>query len=567
MTTDWGTGYNTDWPGGVDLADPGLDRVLGGSPGARKAGGVYYTPPAVVDYLVRRALAPLLVDQTPADLGSLTILDPACGSGLFLLGAYRYLLQWYAGHQSRPLTPHQRAQILQAHIYGVDLDPQAVALARLALARTAADGGEVPDRRPDLAANLRCGNALVGADYAPDGPDDAARVRPFDWAAAFPAIMGAGGFDVVLGNPPYLSFSGRQAVAPAPAVRRYLLAHYTPGRWPSAHACFVERAVRDLARRVTALVLPDQVGHLAGYAAVRALVTRHSRLAEVRYWGEAVFPDAITPVLTFVADTRHQGETAVYRRDGARRAFCGTGGRAWHGADGDDLPAKLLAQGESLGPLVADPGVHTGNCGRALIMPSAAAPAGAAPVLAGRQVGRYRCAPPDQVLRLDYRPGPGEYFTIRPAARYAAAPFVIRQTAGYPIVGPRRHADYFRNSLLALYPPDDGRDVLYLVALLNSTLLRFAYRRLVPEAQQRAFPQVKVHTLRRLPIRRLTPADPADRAAHDHLVRLASRMLALCEHEGGEAQQIAALDQEIDQAVYALYGLTAAEIEIVKRET
>jgi methylase of polypeptide subunit release factors len=526
----------------------------------------------VVDYLVRRTLGPLLAEQPPG-AAPITVLDPACGSGLFLLGAYQYLLDWYGAQVVAPLSRAARLRILRLHIYGVDIDPRAVAVARLSLGRLVLAGGAAP--LPDLRANIQCGDALIGPDFAGATPATPTpdTVRVFDWAAAFPTIMQAGGFDVVLGNPPYVSYSGRQAIRLAASQRRYLFATYAGARWPAAHAFFIERAVRTLARRVTAFIVPDQVGHLAGYAGVRALVTGHSRLVEVRYWGEGVFPDAITPALTFVADTQYTGEAAIFDRDGARHTRACRGGHPWRAAPGDALLEKLLTAGASLGALVADPGVHTGNCAAALVYAAATAPPGSVPVLEGRQIGRYTCAPPDKRLRLDYRPAAGEYFSIRPEARYAAAPFVIRQTAGYPIVGPRRHATYFRNSLLALYPPTDGRDVRYLVALLNSTLLRYVYRRLVQEAGQKAFPQVKVGSLRQLPIYPLDLADPADAARHAMLVTLVSHMLALYEQTAGTPdaaeqaairQALATTDAQIDQQVYALYGLTEAEIALVQ---
>ena len=75
-----------------------------------------------------------------------------------------------------------------------------------------------------------------------------------------------------------------------------------------------------------------------------------------------------------------------------------------------------------------------------------------------------------EISDLSYTPADREYFTIRPVERYRSAPFLIRQTAAYPIVGPRLGAVYFRNSLLALYPPPAERemDVRFLVGLLNS---------------------------------------------------------------------------------------------------
>jgi hypothetical protein len=566
----------------------------------RKATGVYYTPDAVVEYLVARTLDDLLAGQSPEATAALTILDPACGAGAFLLGAYRHLLAWYRARalQARRrrdggalirssdgawhLSLTARRDILLAHIHGVDRDPRAVELTRLTLLLALREG--VPGESdalpvPDLARTIRCGDALLGPDFRESpaarglGEGEIAALNPFDWEAAFPAIGARGGFDAVIGNPPYLSYSGRQAVAlPAP-VRRYLLDRYAGAGWPAAHAFFITRAARDLARRRVAFVVPDQVGHLAGYAPTRALLARESRLVEVYYWGERVFAGAITPALTFVADRHHDGPATIRepnRPPGVARL---ADGRPWQ----DDRHATLLAKirdgGDSLGALVADPGVHTGNCARALLGPLADAPAGVVPILEGRQVGRYRCAPPAKALRLDYAPGPGDYFAIRPVARYADAPFLIRQTAPYPIVGPRRGAVYFRNSLLALYPPADGRAVEWLVGLLNSSLMRYVYRAAVRESRQRAFPQVKVGALRALPIRRPDLADPRDRALHDAIVATVRALLALHEdHDASPPERERAelrtaaevLDRRIDREVYELYRLDEGEVGLIE---
>lgn len=564
-------------------------RAPGGATTARKATGSYYTPAPIVDYLVRATLADLPLGG--AGNGP-TVLDPACGAGAFLVGAYRALLDRYRaeGPGRHPdmlrrgadgawhLTADARRHILLAHIHGVDREARAIEVAGLTLLLlwredTAGEAGTPP---PDLARNLRCGDALIGPDIR-DHPAAAAldareiaALRPLDWPGAFPAIMARGGFDVVLGNPPYLSYSGRQAAALPEPVRRYLSARFAAGGWPAAHTFFIEQAARLLARRRCAFVVPDQVGHLAGYAPIRALLARQAGLVEVRYWGEGVFADATTPALTFVADRAHAGPTAIRERDGTASAARIAGGQPWQGVAHAALLAQIRRDSESLGALVADPGVHTGNCAARLIAPLAGAGGDAVPILEGKQVGRYRCDQPTSALHRGYRPAPGEYCTIRPEARYAAARFVIRQTAPYPIVGPRRHATYFRNSLLALYAPDDGRAVEYLVGLLNSSLMRYVYEATVRESAQRAFPQVKVGALRALPIRRLDLADPRDRAAHDAIVAAVRRLLARHERAApGElagdalAAELATLDRALDRLVYALYGLDDGQIAAI----
>lgn len=122
-------------------------------PEVRKAGGIYYTPPYIVEYIVRNTVGKLVEGKSPKQIETLSIVDPACGSGSFLLGAYKFLVGWYrdwyiaddaAKHQKSKkiyldadkqwqLTLEERKRILTAHIYGVDLDPHAVEMAKLSL--------------------------------------------------------------------------------------------------------------------------------------------------------------------------------------------------------------------------------------------------------------------------------------------------------------------------------------------------------------------------------------------------------------------------------------------------
>jgi hypothetical protein len=216
-------------------------------PEVRKAGGVYYTPTYVVRYIVSSALAGPLEGKTPdrftatrKDAKPLRILDLACGSGSFLLDAYDFLLEWYLQQyvsdatrwsRSRPprlredptgewqLTATERRRILTTHIYGVDIDTQAVEVTKLSLLLKVLEGESdqtinqnlqlFHERAlPDLEANVKCGNSLIGSDFFQSkldsvGAEERFRINPFDWDQEFPDIVASGGFDVIVGNPPY----------------------------------------------------------------------------------------------------------------------------------------------------------------------------------------------------------------------------------------------------------------------------------------------------------------------------------------------------------------------------
>lgn len=216
----------------------GRRAVVEDKPEVKKAGGVYYTPTYIVDYIVRQTVGKLLEGKTPKQAAKLRILDPACGSGSFLIGAYQFLLDWhlawYGEHGSKNevyqdktgaprLTIAERKRILLNNIYGVDLDPQAVEVTKLSLLLKVLEGAsrEALERQrrlfheralPDLGSNIKCGNSLIGPDFY-DGQqaglfdeEEKYRLNVFDWRGkdGFPQIMKAGGFDAVIGNPPYV---------------------------------------------------------------------------------------------------------------------------------------------------------------------------------------------------------------------------------------------------------------------------------------------------------------------------------------------------------------------------
>jgi len=211
---------------------PSPDPAKSKQPGRRKREGVYYTPPFITKYIVRQTIGPCLQDQNDAlaaklkldlttPLGERTgktwakfhqgrydilrrlrVCDPACGSGAFLIEAFDYLEGEYetviddlidVGECNESEFDKINSTILHENLFGVDLSPEAAEITKLALwIRTAELGRPLSN----LSENIKCGNSVVS--------DPAIHDRAFNWHAAFPAVFNQGGFDAVIGNPPYI---------------------------------------------------------------------------------------------------------------------------------------------------------------------------------------------------------------------------------------------------------------------------------------------------------------------------------------------------------------------------
>jgi hypothetical protein len=492
-----------------------------------------------------------------------------------------------------------RRLVLRRCIFGVDSDYMAVELARTCLSLQVAVpglGGAVVDH------HLRWGDSLVGQGGQADGghhlPAKPGAARPFHWHLGFAEVFarsGGSGFDAVIGNPPWISFSGRQRQPVVPELIRYWSQHYRGfAGWRSTQGLFLERAV-TLVRPggYVGLVLPARICDLDGYAPLRRAVGELARLPRpVTVIGEDCFAGVTEPAGIFLLVVRAKGQTRRGRRQDTWTLAPRRRGTSAEVAPA--LPGSVRRKLDRFAPLppqaFGDAGVHTGNSARLLIRD---APDGGrcAPIRQGRDIARYHLGPARKWLRLDVRAGDGRYWRIGAIDVCRRARLVLRQTANRPIAA--RHADpsYFRNSVLAFFGVE-GLDDDYVLAVLNSRLAACAHRWRFGDAWQRSFPQVKVGHLRRLPVPQ-EPMGTLDAASRRRLDRLACEVdliakghlaelkeplplvpPALLQHLlaymarsmtalVGRRQEAGGLDKAIDKVVCRLYGLTTDEVRLI----
>ncbi|MGI8980144.1 MAG: Eco57I restriction-modification methylase domain-containing protein [Pirellulaceae bacterium] len=453
-------------------------------PEVKKAGGVYYTPAYIVDYIVKHTVGKLLGQPgtasgiSPKQAAKLKILDPACGSGSFLLGAYQYLLQWHLdqylavgpGKHKKELyqttggdwrlTTGERKRILLNNLYGVDIDPQAVEVTKLSLLLKVLEGESqlTLDRQlklfreralPDLADNIKCGNSLIGPDFFNGhqlslfDDEERRRVNVFDWHREFAEIMKAGGFDTVIGNPPYIRIQTLREWAPE-EVEHYK-SHYqsaAKGNY-DIYVVFVERGLQLLnSQGQLGFILPHKFFNAQYGAALRGLLSRGRHLSSIVHFGDQqVFDGATTYTCLMFLDKQGcdscrylkiddlkdwQGERARDRDISAKAITDGE----WNFAVGDGvkifaklqkLPTTLLDVAESMGQgirtsanevyvldLISSKGnlltVHSQQLGRNIKIERAIT----LPFLQGRKIKSFRILPSEKLVLFPYRTKAGQ---------------------------------------------------------------------------------------------------------------------------------------------------------------
>jgi hypothetical protein len=529
-------GYRIDRANGVFVLCPARSR---------KRTGSFYTPDAL-----SRSVAAQALDRAAA-LGRLeapdfAICDPACGAGAFLLEVARQLhARRTLQHAAGTLDSASEWRRILASLCGVDVDPVALDVARIALYVAAGD----PSLQASELGRLHSGDALGGRGF---GADSRTRARgAVDFDAAFPEIASRG-FDLVVGNPPWVAYAGRSAQPLEPARRRALRENYEGFRgYPTLHGAFVERACRLAPRGVVALLLPSPLADLDGYRPLRrALLRTHVPCEPMLEFGQDAFAEVTQPCFALVARPLEPAEVAAEPLD--RRFRLLERARRNGVACALEEPAALarLGQGEPFPPeLFGEMGFQTTRAVSERLLRRADAPDAVHtyPLLEGRVVSEFLVGRPALFLRPDAELLKRERCRLRPLEDYRRARFVVRQTAKIPIAALHASGLPFRNTLLAgffseQWPPD------FLVGLLNSSLYRAFHVARQRDARQAAFPQVKIGHLRALP----RPPVAADQVRVRELVARATQVGSSLE-----------LRRSLDEAVFDLFGLQAADRESI----
>jgi type I restriction-modification system DNA methylase subunit len=282
----------------------------------RKKDGVFYTPKYITKYIVDNTVGKLCTEKK-AELGivdeefakgkagrkketlqklvarlkeyrewllQLAICDPACGSGAFLNQVLEFLM---AEHRyldelesmlfgSSIVFPNVENHILENNIFGVDINEESVEIARLSLwLRTAQKGRKLST----LSSNIKVGNSLI------DDPEVAGDLA-FNWQTQFPKVFAKGGFDVVVGNPPYGIFIDKKSQAHF--NQNFPLTQYKT----NLYVLFIERMLQIFSKSIVHFIIPKSLLFNTYYEAIRRELILKTEINEISTITEEVFDDA-----------------------------------------------------------------------------------------------------------------------------------------------------------------------------------------------------------------------------------------------------------------------------------
>lgn len=598
-------------------------------PEVRKAGGVFYTPKYIVDYIVEHTVGPLLEKaRYPSKVAELKIADISCGSGSFLIGVYGKLLDWYRSYYNQyptaakeagchwdeengvwVLSIRQKQQILLDNVYGTDIDMQAAEVTQVSLFlklledETMVTANEMnvlfaEKILPDLSGNIKCGNALIGYDIMDNLPDfdrsHQRSINPFEFEQAFPKVFRRPqkGFDAIVGNPPYVKVSSKEQKD----QRAYFEQHYQHQNYQyDLYLLFLERSGALLAENgKIGMIVPNTWLQSLTYTEIRRYLLNDYRWQKILHGKEHIFDAVVdTHVLIFEkgrlngknlfdVEMAENCQISSYQRLDQNH-FDKQGGIINILATPEEttLFEKIKKQSIALQDCtIVYNGVKPFEKGKGnppqsketvkdkpYVKEDCPKPEGEnwKPLMRGSLMNKY-ISYWNEDSWIQY----GEWLAAPRQPEIFSAPekIIVRQTADRIIATLIGKDIICRNNLHILISEKVNQK--FILAVLNSKLTDFCYYQLNPESGEALAEVKKAHVEQLL----LPKVNQANQTLHDQLVKLADQMLQAkqnaktAETESDQTfynQHITFLDDKINQTVYQMYGLNDAEIALIEK--
>ena len=577
--------------------------VIDKKPEVRKAGGVYYTPQYIVEYIVQNTVGKLLENcRTPDDVAKLKILDPACGSGSFLLGAFALLIKWHEEYFSANptkiieksdkqyhklaylddndktcLTTLMKGRILKNNLFGVDLDKQATELAQMSLYIKCLDGLknenllqlDLKDALlPSLTQNIICGNSLIGSDFIQDdffglSVREKHKINPFDWEKNFPFIKETGGFDAVIGNPPYVKYEN---------LDKNLISYYIDNfncakKFFDIFQLFLEKSFELLKSNYSmGFIFPNLFLKGMNYENSRKFFLDNSLIISIMNYGDGVFENVQMPTCVIIFK-KHKFEKnfvdyytilndKIIKQKVDQEIF-----QNHHFIYGtQNICDKILGNNVLLKDLIS---ITRGlEIGRDKAIDECA---NSTEILFGEDISRY------EIKKISFISNKIFKQYKKKKEIFLNPKIVIRET------GNRITAVYDENKLItnrSLYCiRTDKINLKYLLALINSNLIQYYYEYNF-KADTDIFPKIRIGQVREIPIKQIDPKNHDEIAWQERIIELVDRMLkankdkqSATKYESEYLEKyIENTDKAINRLVYLLYGLTEEEIKVVEGE-
>ncbi len=498
------------------------------------------------------------------------------------------------------LSLKQKQQILLDNIFGVDIDRQAVEVAQLSLflklleSESGATAEQLSFERtkilPDLSKNIQCGNSLVEYDISdlfPLTDEEEKRIKPFSFQSAFREIMSNGGFDAIVGNPPYVLL---QDEFRDDHLLEYYKAHYSVASYKiDLYHLFIERTILLVKKNgLVSLITPSNYLTNNYLNALRKFLLDTTSLREVNSINGNVFGKVSVTSAIFVAqkeepDNNSETKLSTWQWLGdkaeiekqtiSKQKTFSLSEYLLIKSTGDEILLKKIA--ETAKPLSQIAKVNFGMQLRdrkkfpddvvEIKVPDdrKRLTIKHVPCITGKDVQRYILNYSNLYCCEDFEARRGGCWDLN--VHHQKDKIIVRQIGIYPICCLDETGYDCLNTVFMITPVKDF-DMRALLGLINSQLLRFYWIKRFGEDRQ-TFPKIKGTYLLDLPIN-FGDATQSTKLSKFVDQMLATKKQAAVARSDSEREQFQRkcdyLDGEIDKLVYTLYGLTAEEIKIVE---